>query len=414
MHHLAESYVKLVLAVGEYDENYVDAYYGPAAWREEIKRARMPLEAVERSATGILETLHGTMVHPADEMTQRRKQYLIKHLEALIAHIEMLSGKQMSFEEEAQALYDVKPPVHTEEDFQEILRGLESLLPGSGPLADRYEEFRKSFIIPNEKLDPVFQAAIAECRRRTKSHIQLPANERFSLEYVKDKPWSGYNWFKGSGFSLIQINTDLPVHIDRAVDLAAHEGYPGHHVYNMLLEQHLAKERNWVEFTVYALFSPQSLIAEGTANFGIDVAFPGNQRLQFEENVLFPLAGLDRSRVVQYYIIHQLVLRLNYTHNEAARRYLNGKFTREQAEDFLMTYALMSRERARQRVRFIDTYRSYVINYSLGQDLVKRHIESQGGRADRPEVRWQQFICLLSSPLVPSYLQCSERSGDPC
>jgi len=246
MHHLAESYVKLVLAVGEYDENYVDAYYGPAAWREEIKRARMPLEAVERSATGILETLHGTMVHPADEMTQRRKQYLIKHLEALIAHIEMLSGKQMSFEEEAQALYDVKPPVHTEEDFQEILRGLESLLPGSGPLADRYEEFRKSFIIPNEKLDPVFQAAIAECRRRTKSHIQLPANERFSLEYVKDKPWSGYNWFKGNGFSLIQINTDLPVHIDRAVDLAAHEGYPGHHVYNMLLEQHLAKERNWV------------------------------------------------------------------------------------------------------------------------------------------------------------------------
>jgi len=406
--------MKLVLAVGEHDENYVDAYYGPAAWRDEIKRAGMSLEAIQRSATSILETLRGTIIHPADEMTEMRKRYLIKQLEAMIARIGMLGGKQMSFEEETQALYDVKPPVHTEQDFQEILRGLESLLPGSGPLADRYETFRKSFVISTEKLDAVFQAAIAECRSRTRIRVELPANERFNLEYVKNKPWSGYNWFKGNGFSLIQINADLPIHIDRAVDLAAHEGYPGHHVYNTLLEKNLAKERDWVEFTVYALFSPQSLIAEGTANFGIDVVFPGNQRIQFEQDVLFPLAGLDHRRVAQYYIIHQLVVRLNYAHNEAARRYLDGKFTREEAEEFLMTYALMSRERARQRVHFIDTYRSYVINYNLGQDLVKGHIESGGGTADRPEVRWEQFIRLLSSPQVPSNLQQVERSGGSC
>ena len=71
---------------------------------------------------------------------------------------------------------------------------------------------------------------------------------------------------------------DLPVYIDRAVDLACHEGYPGHHVYNVLLDKHLVRDRGWVEFSVYPLFSPQSLIAEGTANFGIDVAFPGRER----------------------------------------------------------------------------------------------------------------------------------------
>lgn len=32
---LAEQYVKLVLAVGEHDDGYVDAYYGPAEWRED-------------------------------------------------------------------------------------------------------------------------------------------------------------------------------------------------------------------------------------------------------------------------------------------------------------------------------------------------------------------------------------------
>jgi hypothetical protein len=57
----------------------------------------------------------------------------------------------------------------------------------------------------------------------------LPAEESFTLEYVTNQPWSGYNWYKGHYTSLIQINTDLPVAISRALDLACHEGYPGHH-----------------------------------------------------------------------------------------------------------------------------------------------------------------------------------------
>ena len=121
----------------------------------------------------------------------------------------------------------------------------------------------------------VFQAAIDACRARTREHLALPADERFTVEYVTGKSWSGYNWYQGGATSLIQVNTDLPIYIDRAIDLAAHEGYPGHHVYNALLEEHLVRGRGWIEFSVYALFSPQSLIAEGTANFGIDVAFPG-------------------------------------------------------------------------------------------------------------------------------------------
>ena len=132
-------------------------------------------------------------------------------------------------------------------------------------------------------------------------HISLPAGEQFTVEYVTNKSWSGYNWYQGGFRSLIQVNTDLPIYIDRAVDLACHEGYPGHHVYNALLEKHLVKDRGWIEFTVYPLFSPQSLIAEGTANFGIEVAFPGHERIEFERTVLFPAAGLDPARAAEYY-----------------------------------------------------------------------------------------------------------------
>ena len=62
----------------------------------------------------------------------------------------------------------------------------------------------------------------------------------------------------------------------------------------------------------------------------------------------------------------------------------------------------MSPERARQRVRFFDQYRSYVINYNLGKDLVKRHVEAIAGHDS--DKRWRVFMELLSSPTLPSNL----------
>jgi len=405
MNEIAESYVKLALAVGEHDADYIDAYYGPPQWRDEAKAARIPLESIQASAARLLTALHQVPLEDSDELVQLRHRYLVKQIEAMAARVGMLRGKKLTFDEEARSLYDAAPPELSEAHFEKVLRSLEDLLPGRGPITQRYEIYRRAFIIPTDKLEVLFEAAITECRARTKEHIDLPANERFEIEYVRNKSWSGYNWYKGDSYSLIQINTDLPISIDRAVDLAAHEGYPGHHVYNALLEKHFVRERNWVEFSVYPLHSPQSLIAEGTANYGIEVAFPGGERVAFERERLFPLVEMAVTEAERYYRIHRLAVKLSYAHNEAARSYLNGKFNRAQAEEFLVTYALMSPERAKQRVRFIDTYRSYVINYNLGQDLVRNYIESRGGTADRPGKRWEEFRLLISSPRLPSGLQ---------
>jgi hypothetical protein len=160
-----------------------------------------------------------------------------------------------------------------------------------------------------------------------------------------------------------------------------------------------------MEGSVYALFSPQSLIAEGTANYGIEVAFPGGERVAFEREVLFPAAGLDSKRAAEYYEVHAIVERLAYAGNEAARRYLNGEIDRKAAAEWLTRYALMSPARAEQRTRFFDDYRSYVINYNLGKDLVKRYIESKGGTDADPARRWTAFEELLGSPRLPSGLQ---------
>ena len=399
MNQIAESYVKLVLAMGAHDPDYVDAYFGPPQWQAEVKAARPPLAAIKQEAHGLLNELAAIPPPDASELQSLRKEGLTKKLEALVARVEMLEGRRFSFNDEARALYGVTPPVYPVDFFQKILDDLEHLLPGQGPLEPRYHAFRKSFVIPPDKLDDVFKTAIRECRGRTAKRIELPDNENFVLEYVQNKPWSGYNWYKGAVQSLIQINTDLPIYIDRAVDLAAHEGYPGHHVYHCLNEIKFVKQLHWAEYLVYALFTYQALLSEGSANFGILMIFPGPERLKFERDRLYPLAGLDPAQTTLYDQVQTLFNRLNYSHNEAARQYLDGLCDRRQAVDYLVRYALSSPERAEQRLKFIDTYRSYVINYNLGQDLVKQHIEARGGTEDHPEKRWEEFKRLLSSPI---------------
>ena len=404
MSSIADRYVSLVLALGVHDSDYVDAYYGPPERRAEAEAAKLPKAAIRASAMTLLAELAAEKP-PADEMATLRHQYLTRQLQALVSRVDMLSGVKMSFDQESRALYDAVAPHLGEDHFRPILAELDQLLPGSGPLIERFTAFRDGYVIPRERLDAVFTAAIDECRRRTLAHVDLPAGETFTVEYVTGKSWSAYNWYQGNFRSLIQVNTELPVTIDRAVDLACHEGYPGHHVYNALLEQHLVRDRGWREFTVYPLFSPQSLIAEGTANYGIEVAFPGEERLRFERDRLYPLAGLDPAQAAKYDRVRRLVDQLAYAGNEAARRYLEGTIDAAGAAAWLEQYALTPADRARQRIRFFDQYRSYVLNYNLGQDMVRAYVESHGGTPDRPEVRWREFTRLLASPRLPGGLK---------
>ena len=402
MNDAAERYVKLVLAMGEHDADYVDAFYGPAAWREEVRVARPTLAFIHDAAVRLHDELE-SLPAPVEAMETLRLDYLRRQTGALIARAEMLAGKRMRFDEESKALYDAVAPTHGEEYFRQLNADIDRELPGAGPLADRVEAFRTQFVIPREKLDAVFDAAIDLCRVKTSEHMGLPIGETFTVEYVNGKSWSGYNWYQGDFRSLIQVNTDLPIFIDRAIDLACHEGYPGHHVYNSLLEKTLVRDRGWVEFSVYALFSAQSLIAEGSANYGIDVAFPAEERVEMERERLFPIAGLDPSRAAQYYRAHELVARTGYAGNEAARRYLDGEISASEAAEWLTAYALMAPARATQRVKFFDQYRSYVINYNLGKDLVRQYVESRAqGDAEK---RWEVFAELLSSPRLPSGLR---------
>ena len=401
---LAEHYVRLVLELGLYDEDFVDAYYGPEEWRpSSAKQATLPADDFLKRTTELAIALQEISLS-SDGEEHLRCRSLAKQMIALDARIRFLSGTKFSFDEESRLLYDAVAPHHDEEHFKRLLSSLDSLLPGTGEVSEKLDAFRKAFVIPVDRLDTVFSTAIAEGKRRTLDHIALPPEEKFSVEYVTGKSWSGYNWYKGNCYSVIQVNTDFPILIDRAVDLACHEGYPGHHVFNMLMEKNLVRGKGWMEFSVYPLFSPLSLIAEGSANFGIEMALPAEERVDFEKRVLFPLAGLDTGRTAEYYAVQKIITGLHYAGNEAARGYLDGALSKDAAVKWLVTYAMFEPKRAVQRIAFFEKYRSYVINYNLGLDLVRDSIEKRGGMLNNPALRWKLFEELLSLPPTPGSL----------
>jgi hypothetical protein len=392
---VARDYVRLVLELGERDEGYVDAYYGPPAWRRAAHANPRALPQLAEAARRLSARVAALRVPPAS-LAARRRLSLSAQIGAAVTRLRMLQGRHLSFREEALGLYGVDPRPRPLAAFDPVLARIDRLLPGDGPLGQRVDAYMDRFVIPRDRLDAVMRAAIAECRRRTILNIPLPGAEQFTLEFVTGRSWSGYNWYQGDYRSLIQVNTDLPVRMGRAIDLGCHEGYPGHHVYNMLLERNLARGRGWVEYLVYPLYSPQSFVAEGSANYGIELAFPGNERLAFERRVLYPLAGISSDGADLYIQLQEAVRELGLARITIAADFLDGRIDREETLRRLERYNLMSRTRAEQSLAFTEQYRAYVINYGLGRDLVAGMLE--WGGTGGPEGRWMRLGRLLSEP----------------
>lgn len=403
---IARDYVSLSLEAGAREPEYVDAYYGPANLETAAKASPRTVPELLAAAKVLRQRAEAVAPSTLSPLERRRRASLIAQLIAAETRLAMANGTKFAFADEARGLFGTAPRLKPLASYDAVLARIDKLVPGPGPLAERVSAYRERFRIPADKLDGVMRAAIAECRARTVAHIPLPANERFSLEFVTGKPWGGYNYYKGNDASLVQINTDLPVLIDRAVDLGCHEGYPGHHVQGVMREEKLAKAHGWIEYSVQPLYSPLSLLGEGGANYGIELAFPGKQRAAYEARVLYPLAGLDPAEAPRMEALSDAMLALAGARFTIARDYLDGHIDRATAVRLSQKYSLLSAERAEKSIGFTDHYRSYVINYGHGRDLVAAAVEAAG---PSPAARWAVMEKLLAEPTVPADLVAAAK-----
>ncbi|MBL8650809.1 MAG: hypothetical protein JNL35_10450 [Sphingopyxis sp.] len=398
---IATAYVSLSLEIGTHEKGYIDAYYGPQSLLDASTAAPRDQKALLVSVRQLIAKLEEVAPDLTDPIERQRRAFLAAQLRAAETRLMMMGGARFSFAEEAERLFGVRPVLKPLKSYDAALATIDALVPGEGPLATRVEAYLDHFTIPKDRLQGVFEAAIARCRGRTVAHVALAPGDSFELQFVTGKSWSGYNYYQGGYHSIIQVNTDLPIRLSRALDLGCHEGYPGHHLLNMKLEEQMVKGRGWVEYSVYPLYSPQSLIAEGTANYGIDLAFPGQTRPDTERDVLMPLAGIEPPTDDRYWQLLDAMKALTGARLTIAQQYLDGVIDRATAVQLTEKYLLVSPARAEQSVTFTDQYRSYVINYGLGEDIVRAYIER--GAPDRDEI-WRRFALIIGEPTLPSDL----------
>ncbi|KGB58346.1 hypothetical protein [Sphingopyxis sp. LC363] len=398
---IAAAYLRLSLEIGTHEPGYIDAYYGPPELQKAAEAAPRDKAALLAATRGLMAQIDLAARRISDPLDRRRAAFLRAQLRATETRLQMMQGTRFAFADEAERLFGVRPRLKPLASYDAELAKIEKLVPGDGALADRVEAYLDGFTIPKDRLQKTFDAAIARCRGRSIAHIPMPADESFRLEFVTGKSWSGYNYYQGGYHSLIQVNTDLPIRLSRALDLGCHEGYPGHHLLNMKLEERLVRENGWSEFSVYPLYSPQSLIAEGSANYGIDLAFPESGKADTERDVLMPIAGIAVPSDDRYWQLLKAIKRASGARLTIAQQYLDGEIDRPTAVALTQKYMLVSPQRAEQSISFTDQYRSYVINYGLGETMVRAWVER--GRPSRDEM-WRRMAKIVSEPTLPSDL----------
>lgn len=359
----AQEYVVLALAIDQIFPGEVDAWFGPSALMEDAKDRELTLEEIVTQAR----ELAGAVSSVTATETDSRRNQLLDRINQLIAVAQSLSAETpQPFESELASLYGLALPATATSG--DLLDKLEALLPGRGNLAFKVASWQNKLMIPAEKRQAVFEAALAECRKRTLSHWDLPTEEKLDIEWTRDVQ-AAWHEYKGAYRSLLRINALTVAFVSQSVDLACHEGYPGHHAQFVLMESSSALP---VEATAVLLRSPGSVLREGAASHAAALVFTAEERLDFERNVLYPLAGLPDQEAATALQIHQLVNDLSSAAAPIIRDYRNG------ITDFNATTFQLEREAMISSpvplLEFIDKYGAYAMGYVLVRDLVSEYL----------------------------------------
>ncbi len=388
---LARKYVALAAELGDHDLDSLDFNISP---KSDSKRAVEPYLKLHDKALALQAEL--TKLPDAPTAEAARKALLLGQVNAITARVEQLQGTTRAFDDESRMFFGVAAPADHDADARKNLRvEITKALGNPTDAAQAYSKFGAQFIVPAERVPAVMQAALAECRSLTLAHMQLPPGEHVDFQYVRLKPWSAYSTYLGGARSLIQVNMDSPLTVDRLLTLACHEGYPGHHVFNLMREQALVQKEHREEFMVQPTFSPQSYVSEAAASYAPFLVLSDSERLRIERDVLAPIAGLKDLDFEHYLALEKLFYGLHTAEPAIAREYLDEHLEFVRAADEFERETLM--QHAETTLLYLNEFRSYMLAYTVGSDSVQALVEN-GHPLDAE--RWRRYVNLMTSPVV--------------
>jgi hypothetical protein len=294
----------------------------------------------------------------------------------------VLAEESRSYADEVEGCYGVRPTYADEAVFTSAHERLEELLPGEGPLAERYKRWEDSIRVPTEQVERTVATVIEEARAWTRRLVELPAGEGVVLEIVRDKPWWASCDYLGDLRSRIALNVDLPMSVTDLLVLAIHETYPGHHAERCSKEHLLVRGRGLLEETLVMVPTPQSLVSEGIAGLAPYVLLEGDGGAA--------LAAVTDDAGVELDLAHALaVVRAGepcrWAQGNAALMLHDAGASKAEVRAYLEHWGLETPEWAAHLIRFFTepTSRTYIHTYSAGRELCRSYVAGEPERFRR-------------------------------
>jgi hypothetical protein len=390
---IVERYIELGLRLGRHVDGFVDAYYGPAEIAEAVnKEPARPPAALAEDAAKLLSDLDGG--EDAESVSADRRRWIRGQVVGLRTSARKLAGEPIAYRDEVELCYGVRPEPVPEEALAAAHQRLDMVLPGSGPLTERYITWREAQAVSADKLEPAIESLADDLRERTDRLFGLPEGEHVDFELVTDEPWSGFNYYLGGLRSRVAINVDLPVLATSLGHLVAHEAYPGHHTEHTRKEIGLVRQQQWLEETIFLVGTPQCVLAEGLADLGLEVIVGPNPEPTIAEH-LRPLGiPYDPEVVASVSVAAEAIggVRANIAlliHEQGG--------SADDAVAYAERWALLPRNRAEKMVQFLTdpTWSSYIHCYIDGLPLCRRFVDGDPSRFER----------LITEQLLPDDLR---------
>lgn len=365
----AERYLRLGLQLDRHVDGIVDAYFGPAGLATAVEDGP-PVEP--RTLVADAEAL-------LDELADG---WLRDQVAGLRTFAGVLAGESRSYADEVEGCYGVRPTYTDEVVLAAAHERLEELLPGAGPLAERYQRWRNSSLVPAEEVVRTVAAVIEEARTQTRDLVELPAGEGVVLETVRDEPWLGFNFYLGDLRGRVAVNVDLPMSAFELLDLAIHETYPGHQAERACKEHLLVRGRGLIEESVVLVPTPQSLVTEGIARLAPRLLLEGDGGAAFAAIIRDGGIELDLARARA---IERAFEPCRWAEVNAALMLHETGASEAEVHDYLQRWGLMTAELATHLIRFANepTSRTYMITYPAGLDLCAAYVAGEPERFRR-------------------------------
>jgi hypothetical protein len=350
-----EAFILLGLRLGRHVDGLVDGYYGP----EELKRQ---VDGEPLAEPAALVEQGDTLLDALDD------GWLRDQAVGLRTYAGVLAGEGLSYSDEVERCFGVRPARVGTEIYSAAHERLEDLLPGSGPLGDRYRAWREGTRVAPGQLAAVTRDVAAELRSLTRRVVELPPGEELAIAEVHDEPWWAFNHYLGGLRSRVVLNVDIPTTCEDVVEVAAHEAYPGHHTEHALKEQIFVRGRRELEESILLTPAPAALVSEAIAETGPGIVLAGDglervaavlRRHGLEPDLARAQAVRDARRPLRRVGLDAALM----IHEDGA--------SAEEAQAHIERWSLTTRDEAAHNVRFVTdpTWRSYVITYSAGREL---------------------------------------------